>query len=360
MSVRTAAGRVARLFSSREREIERLRDELQATRARAAGFRDEAALAREAQRVASGQHAQAAAQHAKAAAQHAQSAAQHALASEQLWLAQDQLRHALAEVARLSDAPVDPAAGPSLFLCTLPKSGTIYLTNLFLRGLGLAHRSVTLGCFPRDLLDWQKVRAARAGAVVHTHLDASPANLQVLRTLQPRAMVHLRDPRQAALSFVHHARRLWDRARDPAELLHIDPAPPADFYARPLDQQVDWVLDLYLPACVQWVADWLAAADGDSGVEVLVTTFDEMTRDERGLVRRVLAFFGHDPDRFDWPAVDRAVAAHSAGSDPRAVFGVHFRQGTPDEWRGVFTPAQRDRATAQIPAAWKARFGWTD
>jgi hypothetical protein len=311
---------------------------------------------------ASEQHAHAVEQHRHAAGQLHHAMEQNEKAQRQLWLAQDQLRHGVDELARLSGQVPDPALGPNLFLCTLPKSGTIYLANLFRRGLGHGHRSVSPGCFPRDLLDWQKVRAVSGGgAIVHTHLDASPANIQVLRVFQPKVQVHLRDPRQAALSMVYHVRNVWAKDCDPSALLHLDPVPPTEFYSRPMDAQIDWILEHYYPRSIRWIQDWLALADrSGSGVDVLVTTFEDLTRDEPQFVKGVLTFFGVDPQRFDWVAVERAIEMHTQqeGGDRRKVFGVHFRQGTPDEWRKIFSRDQQERALERLPVEWKDRFGW--
>jgi hypothetical protein len=234
-----------------------------------------------------------------------------------------------------------------VYLFTLPKSGSVYLVNLLHQGLGLAIRSASLGYFPRDLLDWNKVEELRPGNnVVQSHLDASPANLQILRAFRPRFQVHVRDPRQAALSMAHHLARHWRETPRKNVLLQVEPTPPASFYDRPLSAQVDWMIENYLPGCVRWVREWLDVLDGGGfGPDVLLTTYEEFVRDEAGFVRRVLRFFGIPEERYHPPALDRSMA-------------VHFRHGTPDEWEGVFTPAQRRQATAMIPPDWLDRFGW--
>lgn len=234
-------------------------------------------------------------------------------------------------------------------LASLPKSGSIYQLTLFEKGLGYAARNTSLGYFPRDSADWSKLREVmRGGAMTQFHLDASPANLQILRVVCPRLQVHLRDPRQATLSMTHHLRRLWDLYHDLGVVLPVQPVPDRAFFDRDLTAQVDWMIDHYLPGCVQWIGEWLAVADSPAaGVEVLLTTFEEMIRDEPAFIARTLDFFRIPAGRFARPALDKTMA-------------VHFRQGKPDEWRGVYTETQQARATAAIPTAWKTRFGWVD
>lgn len=278
------------------------------------------------------------AQHRGAVAQHAAAVGQYEAAAAQLAHAEEQLRGGL---------PQDPALGPSVLISSLPKSGSIYQLNLFQKGLGYAARNVSPGYFPHDHLDWTRLRdAARGGVIAQSHFDASPLNLQALRLLQPRVQVHLRDPRQATLSMAHHLRRFWELYRDPGVMLCVEPAPAPALYDLDFTAQLDWMLDHYLPGCIRWIGEWLAVADGPpAGVEVLLTSFDDMVRDEPAFARRTLEFFGIPEAKFNRPALEKTMA-------------VHFRKGEADEWKRVFTQAQQERASALIPAAWKDRFGW--
>lgn len=279
-------------------------------------------------------------QRSDAVAQHADAVAQYDALAAQLASMEDQLRGGPLQ---------DPELGPSIVLSSLPKSGSIYQLSLFEKGLGYAARNTSLGYFPRDLADWSKLgEVMRGGAMTQFHLDASPANLQILRVVCPRLQVHFRDPRQATLSMTHHLRRLWDMHHDLRFMLPVQPVPDRRFFECDIATQIDWMIDHYLPGCVQWIEEWLTVADDPAaGIEVLLTTFEEMIRDEPAFVARTLDFFRIPAGRFANPNLERTMA-------------VHYRQGTPDEWRGIFTEAQRVRATAAIPFAWKTRFGWLD
>jgi Sulfotransferase domain len=254
-----------------------------------------------------------------------------------------QLTVALDQLARF----VRPPIATNVYIFTLPKSGSVYLVNLLHKGLGCAIRSASLGYFPRDLLDWNKMEELRPGNnVVQAHLDASPANLQILRAFRPRFQVHLRDPRQAMLSMTHHLVRHWRETPGKNILLQVEPTPPPAFYDCPLTAQIDWMIENYLPGCFRWMREWLDVIEsGEFGPDLLLTTYEEFVRDEAGFVRQVLRFFGIPEERYEAPAMERTMA-------------VHFRQGTPDEWKSAFTLAQQTRATAMIPPEWIERFGW--
>lgn len=238
---------------------------------------------------------------------------------------------------------------PSILSVTLPKSGTVFLTALFHAGLGHQVAPVSLTYFPKDLLDWTKLEDMRRGGIaVPSHIDASPANLQYLTAYAQPVHLHLRDPRQATLSMTHHMAR-YQKKFGPTHgaPLQLCPTTPPTFHEWPLAEQIGWMIANYLPSCVTWVRDWLAVYDAPGGppFPILLTTFEEMIRDEAAVIRRILDFFGIPAERFTRPPVAKTMDSH-------------FRQGTPDEWRSVYTPAQQDEATRQLPAEWVARFGW--
>ena len=238
---------------------------------------------------------------------------------------------------------------PSILSVTLPKSGTVFLLTLFHKGLGHLPTPVSLTYFPKDLIDWQKLEDMRKGGwVVPSHLDASPANVQYLTVYRQPVHLHLRDPRQATLSMTHHMAR-YQREFGPTHgaPLQVCPTTPVGFCDWPLAEQNEWMIAHYLPSCVTWIRDWLAQVDAPGGppFPILLTTFEEMIRDETAVVRRILDFFAVPNERYTPQTVEKSM-------------GSHFRQGTPDEWKSVFTPDQQDAATRLIPLEWVERFGW--
>ncbi len=283
-------------------------------------------------------------QHHSVAEQHRHMMKQHAHAVEQYAHAAEQLRLSQAESG---PSETEAERGPSIFISTLPKTGSIYLLNTLSRGLQYRPFNVSLGYFPHDLLDWPRLQAAsRGGMISQTHIDASPANLQILELVQPKVQVHLRDPRQAMLSMTHHLRRLWEDSADLATMLCVQPRPQREFFDRPLEGQIDWMIEHYLPHSSQWIDDWLQVIDsGATGLSVLLTTFEELIQNEAAFLERSISFFGISSQAFVVPKVEKSMA-------------VHFRQGKPDEWKQIFTAEQRRRARQFVRPEWADRFGW--
>ncbi len=233
---------------------------------------------------------------------------------------------------------------PTILLSTLPKSASESIWNKLAQGLGLAQCHFSLGLFPDCTLVPSRVRAtASGGVIVKEHLSPTPFNLQVLAEQGlDRVLVHLRDPRQATLSWVHFARDdinkrlmapLWRKIVPPGEVLDGD-----------LATQIDWCIERYLPYLIRFLADWIEQADrGESTPRVQFMTFESFLRDPKDYFARVLAFCEIDPARFESEAEAEVV---------------HLRKGRIDEWREVFSPAQQRRAWELIPKDMAGRFGW--
>lgn len=233
---------------------------------------------------------------------------------------------------------------PSIFLVSIPKSGTVYLNAALRVGLGLPNVMISNGYFPEDQLNLAALPGFMAGGqIAPAHIDPSPTNLQFLDAFVAKWIVHVRDPRSVVLSWIHHVARYHGSGQ--GDLLYrVTPVPPQSYHALPMSARVDWTIRYFLPCVVIWMTDWMRIADA-SPARILVTEYQELLEDETALIDRILDFIGIDRGRYRHVPPDKTMAAH-------------FRTGTTDEWRQVFTPSQTEACGRLIPPALKARFGW--
>jgi hypothetical protein len=96
-----------------------------------------------------------------------------------------------------------PKHRKGILLNTMPKSGSIYIAKSLSKILGLpmmhlGNRYALVGQV--DVHDAYTFSAG--GFVSHNHLAPSPENLQVLQHFKLKMVLHLRDPRQALLSWL--------------------------------------------------------------------------------------------------------------------------------------------------------------
>lgn len=233
---------------------------------------------------------------------------------------------------------------PSIVITTLPKSASESIWNKLAEGLGIAQCYLSLGLFPDCCLIPSRVSAVGQGGVsTKEHIAPTRHNLATLKAAGiNRIVVHHRDPRQATLSWAHFARD--DVTRRLMAPLWRKIMPPADVIARDLEGQIDWCIDRYMPFLIEFLADWRAvAADPAGGFKVLFESFEAFRGDADGYCERVLDFYEIPRERF---AADAQAAT------------IHLRKGEIDEWRSVFTAAQRERAWSLIPRDMADAFGW--
>jgi hypothetical protein len=237
---------------------------------------------------------------------------------------------------------------PGVLIVTMPKSGTVFCEAALTRTFGLRTHHVCGGRFPADALDPVALGVlGQGGRVAMTHADASPGNLALLAARGQPFVVHLRDPRAAMLSMLHHIRAYH---ADPAlrpYLARIGVAFPAGFHEAPFADQLDSMIAHYLPAVVAWTQGWLAALDADAGLArlALVTRYEALAADSAAFLRALCAHVG-------LPAEDLPFA------EPPRDASAHFRKGDDAEWRRVLSPAQQDAAGAALPPALLQRLGW--
>ncbi|MCZ6676209.1 MAG: tetratricopeptide repeat protein [Candidatus Poribacteria bacterium] len=239
---------------------------------------------------------------------------------------------------------------PGIFLNTMPKSASVYILDQLARGLGIPARRISLDLFPNDFAvpGWTKA-FARGGAITLEHLPAERINLVTLQQAGiDRLIVHVRDPRQAMLSWTHHVMKLYTH-NDPL-LLYVEPQPPDGYFARSLTEQIDWQIDHHLPLLIEWVEGWLDVSGTEKWpIQINFTQYEDFKSDPDAFFDAVLQFYGIEPSLFTRSRADEIMRPGDR----------HFRKGRTDEWREVFTVEQVERASQMIPERLAISFGWT-
>jgi hypothetical protein len=143
-----------------------------------------------------------------------------------------------------------------LLLAALPKSGSTSVAHALAETMSwpmtefICRRSLDNFVFSDQILDEPSIIAARYNAVEHSHLQY---NISVGSTLARypwlKMVVHIRDPRDVMVSTLDTVRRL----RSFAFIRHCP-----DWEDRPLERQLDWFIERYLPSVLHWIAGWLA------------------------------------------------------------------------------------------------------
>jgi len=261
----------------------------------------------------------------------------------------NQLTGQQAELEHLRQA-VERIKLPPMLVTTMPKSGTYFISGLFGAGLKIDSRIVSHQYFPDDVIRQPELRILSEGnCISQDHFGASRINLTHIARHVDRVLVHVRDPRQATLSYVHYLTDPSFRANEAATLKFVYPPLPDNFYALSFEQRLDWGVDNWLPLLIEWVDGWLRAeteARTDGGkLRIGFTRFEDMAVDQQAFTAHVLDFFDIPAERFIRPPL-------------KAEEVKHFRRGESDEWRRVFNPDQSARAERLIPRAMAERFSW--
>ena len=236
---------------------------------------------------------------------------------------------------------------PPLLITTMPKSGTYYLSKLFTQGLFIDSRIVSHQYFPYDVIRQPELRVlAHGNAVSQDHFGASKINLVHIAKHVERMVVHVRDPRQAMLSYVHFLATPRFRRDEEETRLFIYPPMPADFYQLDLEARIDWAIDHWLPLLVEWTAEWVAAADAHDRPRIKFTRYEDLVASRDRFARDVLEFFQIPAERYFPPSIEPDEE-------------IHFRKGEVAEWMTTLTPKQAVAASAMIPPALASQFGWS-
>ena len=155
---------------------------------------------------------------------------------------------------------------------------------------------------------------------------------------------------KAVLSYIHmEASRIAvevneQRARDEE----------GTYLAKPLRERIDLALDTTFVDVVGWIDGWVGARDSqDSGFNIVIGSFEDMSAGKPDYFERLLAWFGeHSRVPFSTAAVIELIE--------RTPQALNLRKGELEEWRNCFSPEQRRRAWQVIDRPWASDLGWRE
>ena len=239
--------------------------------------------------------------------------------------------------------PIDQVIDPFIFINTMPKSGSVFLTDSLKQNLpeGYNFIRISQSRFHDDYVNKLQILNHRNHHVyTQEHVDVRPHNIKILPDYLPKFILHLRDPRQALLSWYHHVEKC--RQGD-YHLWSQDIQPPFEYFNWTEEDKLNWQIEHYLPCLVQWVEDWCSILDSNT-FNILVTTFEEMNNNESAFLSRVFDFFN--------------LSVSDLKYTPFTMDHNHQRKGSIDEWRYVFTDVQQQRISELVPYNLLERFNW--
>lgn len=233
---------------------------------------------------------------------------------------------------------------PLILLNTLPKSASESIWNRLAEGLGMAQSHLSIGLFPDcSLLPARVQSAAEGGLIAKEHIPADSHNLRILSEQGvDRLVFHVRDPRQAALSWAHFV-------RDDVSMRLMAPiwrkvVPPRDILRGDFSELLDWCIERYLAVQIAFIQAWLDVAEGNgTGPSVHFLSFEHFLSEPEAYIGELLEFFEIDRDRF---------------SEDGEAEVVHLRKGQTEEWREILSPSQQERAWSMLPRAMVEHFAW--
>ena len=114
-------------------------------------------------------------------------------------------------------------------------------------------------------------------------------------------VIHVRDPRQATLSYIHNLIR--NQKEKP--ILNKMEILPDEYIKWDFASQVDYQIDHRIPFLISWIEGWLDAdEDPDFQTKILFTTFEHFKKDKREFINRILDFYQINRDFYNYELIE--------------------------------------------------------
>jgi len=233
---------------------------------------------------------------------------------------------------------------PLIFINTMPKSGSVYIFNVLLNSLkqdGYLFTNISENRFHDDYVSVDKIiKATNSRTITQEHVNASYDNLLILEKYLPKFVLHVRDPRQALLSWFHHVEVV---SSADYKVWSDDICPPTGYFSWTTEEKINWQIEHYLPRLIEWIQGWIEVLDSKK-INILVTRFEDLKENPTDFFNKIFSFFNIEDHNV-------ALLGFKKGQ-------YHQRNGEIDEWKNVMTKKQIDRMKQIIPLEILKRFGW--
>ncbi|MFN0064604.1 MAG: sulfotransferase domain-containing protein [Chlamydiales bacterium] len=175
----------------------------------------------------------------------------------------------------------------------------------------------------------------------------SDHRLAIMQEHLRKMIVHVRDPRQILVSWVHHLEKLNTHQLH-HEILKSPHPLPEDYFAWNFHQKIDWQIEHFFKDSIAWLEAWLDFSDNQKVVDVKITSYDELHSAPLSFFKDVIAFYGKNPQKFKEEHLSKIAP------------GIHsrYRSINPQEWKSMLSPEQREYTTSLIPITLLTRFNW--
>lgn len=233
---------------------------------------------------------------------------------------------------------------PGIIINTMPKSASVYIFSTLSKSLkkDTYNEFIAPGYFPDYYLMPSKVCHVLDNRLIRQeHFDAKKINIHVLEQLQCKMILHFRDPRQAMLSWVHHCEKPYANPAANNYSLHL----PCDGYIDlPFEKKIDWHIETHFKSLVNWAHGWANYLQNPK-IEILLTSYESMRKDEEAFFARILDFYNIPQSLFIYTPVEKDNKHH-------------YRKGELTEWEHVFSEKQKMRCDELMDEGLMRRFGW--
>ena len=274
---------------------------------------------------------------------------------------------------------------PPILICTLPKSGSVFLAKKIGASLNLAWKYIDTADFPYSQYDSGKLfDFVNTGGIAQAHLQPSIVNIAALCLSVRKMILNIRDPRNALISWIHYMDHINRQIEGKPSSVRFSPqtAPyiSASWTSSGFSEKFEICYKFFYRECIVWLIQWFKFLNIDfkrerererervfkidsnyisslfpkitksshHDVTVLLTTQEDMViSGEDYILTLICSFYGIPP------------AAYIIESVPKDM-STHFRSGRTDSWKIELSPTQQDRVTKLLPVQWCTYFGWDD
>lgn len=237
---------------------------------------------------------------------------------------------------------------PKVLFNTLPKSGTVFLNALLSSAWSAKTILAPINQFPVSPISaaFLKRTPDPCDAFFHGHFPATPSNIEIIEQYFDKIIIHVRDPRQAILSWSNF---IQDDFKTTGPYLYPIPDQFSNFSEE--DKNQLFYKDHFNQFC-EWLEGWKKAST-QLGEKLLLLRYEDFVESPKTYFATLLEFAGIESDLEEVLNTNQSMRTHA-----RENRSFHFRSGKTDSWKSSINTTSVNLLNQYSTSDLLSYFGW--